>query len=132
MTVALHVSSLAAAQSPSAPSLTFHTPQPKFLSLKNDLKEIKKFLESLDYSKLKKVYGVGKFEPWEGDNNSQSGGSIFQILSEETTGKDHKYITIVRKKKTTDALVTHESHSWEESAKKIVEEIITELVRHHI
>lgn len=97
---------------------------------KKDLKQVKQYLEKLNSKKPEKkpekVYGLGKYADWHGDGKSQSQTNItFQTKSMQTNGKPPKFITIVAKKGTTDAYVTFESSTWDEtSIKTIIDEMI--------
>ncbi|KAG0696245.1 hypothetical protein DFH29DRAFT_879497 [Suillus ampliporus] len=92
---------------------------------KKDLKEVKRYLENIDPQTVEKVYGEGKYIPWHGDGKSQSQTYItFQTKSMHTSGQPPKYVTIVARKRKTDAYVTYESSTWSESTKTIIDEMI--------
>jgi hypothetical protein len=86
---------------------------------------VKQYLENMD-PKAGKMFGKGRYSPWHGDGKSQSKTNItFQTMSMYTSGQPPKYITIVAKKKMTDAYVTFESSTWSEtSTKTIIDEMI--------
>lgn len=87
---------------------------------------MKQYLEKINPNKPEKVYGLGMYTPWHGEGKSQSQTNItFQTKSMQTNGKPPKYITIVAKKGMTDAYVTFESSTWNEtSIKTIIDEMI--------
>lgn len=95
--------------------------EPQSHASKKDLKEVAQYLDNIDTSKVEAVYGIGQYKPWHGDGKSQSQTNItFQTKSQETSGKPPKYITIVAKKKQSEAYVTYESEKWD-SAETIIE-----------
>ena len=92
---------------------------------KNDLKQVKQYLEKIDPEKVGKTHGYGKYTAWHGDGKSQSQTDItFQTKSMLTSGKPPKYITIVARKGRTEAYVTYESLTWDETSLGIIDEMI--------
>jgi hypothetical protein len=92
---------------------------------KKDLKQVKQYLENIDPNDVEKTYGMGKYTNWHGDGKSQSKTDItFQTKSMCTSGKPPTYITIVARKGRTEAYVTYESSTWDETAKTIIDEMI--------
>jgi hypothetical protein len=88
---------------------------------------VKQYLENMD-PKAGKMFGKGRYSPWHSDGKSRSKTNItFQTMSMYTSGQPPKYITIVAKKRKTEAYVTYESPTWsdsETSTKTIIDEMI--------
>jgi hypothetical protein len=86
---------------------------------------VKQYLENIDPEKVEKTYGRGKYSDWHGDRKSQSQTDItFQMKSIYSSGQPPKYITIVARKRRTEAYVTYESSTWNETTKTIIDEMI--------
>jgi hypothetical protein len=86
---------------------------------------VKQYLENIDPEKVEKTHGNGKYIAWHGDGKSQSKTNItFQTKSMLTSGKPPKYITIVGRKGRTEAYVTYESSTWDETTKTIIDKMI--------
>lgn len=109
-------------------NLTHALPPSQSNASKKALKEVAQYLDNIDTSKIEKVYGVGQYKPWHGDGKSQSQTNItFQTKSQKTSGQPTTYITIVAKKKKTEAYVTYQSTTWD-SAETIIEAMIEAMI----
>lgn len=90
---------------------------------------MRQYLDNIEPSKVEKVYGKGQYTAWHGDGKSQSDTKItFQTKSLETSGKPTEYVTIVAKKKQSEAYVTYTSGVWTtDTAAAIIAAMITVL-----
>jgi hypothetical protein len=86
---------------------------------------VKQYLENIDPEDVEMLHGKGQYINWHGDGKSQSQTNItFQMKSMYSNGKPPKYVTIVARKGRTEAYVTYESSTWNETAKTIIDEMI--------